>query len=356
VKKITNGFKLLYQDLKALNNLRLEKQLAFRDFLAYRSPPKEFLQSKIYEKLNRNEIEMAKLTLRSLNKIGIFFILQAPPVIGLIPIFVALLFPRYILTKHFWNKEQTEGFFQQDWEERYSASMKLFSDFLIYERKEFKDSSFKSMLELRKLLFGSNLEHHSPFPYNLPLFHEKYFLCLLLQANGIFTNTLAIFCLPSFYLKRCLNQHVYEIINDDLILLKEEKLKNEQQANNNNNNNNSSNNNNNNTTIPASSSWHRSQTEMEQMKLQRGIYPFKIPPDYILYNQLWKGNALIESIKQEIIEKGDTDYANDFNYGKARMKDDDKKDDGSSGISAKELLLFRIAWNSLLDRSGRFLV
>lgn len=93
MRSVTVGFKKLFVETLEVRKLRQE--------LNTRS-------------LTRREHELLRTNSESLRKVTAFFVLQLPPVIGLLPIAVALTYPKHILTHHFWSDDQQTQFLWED--------------------------------------------------------------------------------------------------------------------------------------------------------------------------------------------------------------------------------------------------
>jgi hypothetical protein len=318
-KKIAGGFKSLYHEGKAVYRLRNSKDLRFKDFLAYESHVTKFKNSEIYEKLSSKEIESVKSTIKSFKKIGVLFVMQIPPIIGYLPVFVALGFPRQLLTKHFWDPEQVRKFAEMDHEERYKASSELIS-YLGWN--DLNDTNLEDFLDRRKNRFISNLTQKAPFPYDLtPGFEKKYYLCLLLQITGILYNPKLIFFIPSSHLKQMLNSHVNEIMNDDVMIRKEEEEEKRK-----------------NDGVPGIANL-LSLEEIQHVNIVRGIFPSKADfnENARLHKTVWKENNFVQSLEKWIEEQEGEQKKVDFHFVEKKKE----------GVSFQEMFLFRLAWNTL---------
>jgi hypothetical protein len=107
LQTITAGFKHLYVESKEV--WRLSKL----------SP----------DMVTRRDRELIRTNKESVKKVAVFFVSQMPPVIGLLPIAVALTFPKHILSHHFWDDAQKEEFIQADRARQVQLSRQAIADF-----------------------------------------------------------------------------------------------------------------------------------------------------------------------------------------------------------------------------------
>jgi hypothetical protein len=76
-------------------------------------------------KLSRREELLIETNTQSLSYLLAFFLAQVPPVIGWLPVFVALQYPRQLLTSHFHTPEQIDAFLAAEYQERTQLSLEL---------------------------------------------------------------------------------------------------------------------------------------------------------------------------------------------------------------------------------------
>jgi hypothetical protein len=149
--------------------------------------------------LRRREQELIRRNMESVQKLVVYFFLQLPPIIGILPTIVYLRYPRQLLTRHFWSDEEAKAYMVEEYEERRVHARKL-ADLI-------KDHS--------------NLDismYHLPSHLNtLP----SHYIKTLAGANGIVSTQFILNWSPSFLLKMWLRTRAVEISNDDILLAKE---------------------------------------------------------------------------------------------------------------------------------------
>lgn len=327
VKKITNGFKVLYQDYKLIASWKEKHQLTWKEMRSYQLHPSAFQKSKFAAVFQRSEIEKIKETMHSLRKISGFFVVQLVPIIGYIPIGVAIIYPRHILTSHFWDNEQKEQFLLQCWQEKLTMSQNLYYQLLEFEDNTLTDETFTTSIAQRKSLFQNNLPKKSPFPYTIsPFFSQKYYLVMLLQSQGIFSAAppSLLFLLPRRYLKSKLQSHLHEIINDDYILQKQQiSIR----------------------TLLAAEEGGKE--EVQRLKFLRGFHPSQDDSHYFHY---WQQSETIKSIKDQLeLPLNSLDLKDQSSFPLNFAKPD--KTSSKDTITNEELFFFRIIWNSILSKS-----
>lgn len=75
--------------------------------------------------LTRRQQLALKKNFDDLGKLAIFAALQSIPVVGTVPMIVALTYPRLLLTSQFWSDEQKETFQLQEYDERCHYTLEL---------------------------------------------------------------------------------------------------------------------------------------------------------------------------------------------------------------------------------------
>jgi hypothetical protein len=285
-----NGFKILYYDVKKVSVMIKDNNLTWKSIQSYQEHPRIFQKSIVSQRFTYSEVQFIRLTIRSAKKVGFFFIIQLVPIIGYLPIAIALLFPKYILTEHFWTNEQKQLFFKQDWEMRHKHSFNLLQ--LWPKCDSFPTHSLSSSI-----------------------IDENHYLQLLLQTNGYFMNTPSwlVSVLPVSYKISLLNQRVYEIINDDY-LLRKEPIK---------------------------------EVDISKYKLWKALitrgFPMKTAyTSYAWLDHNWLKNQRIQEIEEKIVNDND-----DVSGGSPSPLDFEVSNSSSKPLSSKEQLLLQIAWNAL---------
>ena len=152
----------------------------------------------------RREQELIRNNEEAVSKVIIFGVLQAVPVIGYIPIFVALSYPRQILTSHFWSEEERDQFMREEHEEK-QESKKSLQRFVLDENECLVNpAKFPAFLSPNGTL---SLEA-------LPSEH----MSLLAITNGIFTSSIARKYSPDWLVRRWLKKRAIDIARDDKLL------------------------------------------------------------------------------------------------------------------------------------------
>jgi len=165
-KQITNGIKILYNEAKYV--YKLDKK-----------------------SLNRRQNNIVTTHYNDLKKVGAFVVVQTIPIIGWFPILFAMIYPKQILTSHFWNEEECNKFMKEDYEERLKHGQNL-SKYLINKRINIDRTTIDSL-------------HHEH------LFH-------LAGANKIFSNEIFLKIAPSIACQTWLKTRALEIRKDDELL------------------------------------------------------------------------------------------------------------------------------------------
>lgn len=165
-KQITNGISVLYNEAKFV--YKLDKK-----------------------SLNRRNSNLVVEHYNDLKKAGVFVVVQAIPIIGWFPLFFAMIFPKEILTKHFWSDVEYNRFIKEDYQERLSYGK-----------------------DLSKYISSNNINTEKTLIDTLPYEHSK----LLAGANQIFTNQIFLKIAPSIACQTWLKTRALEIRKDDELL------------------------------------------------------------------------------------------------------------------------------------------
>eukprot|EP01041_Mallomonas_annulata_P007993 gene7993-16357_t len=165
---------------------------------------------------NRQEKELIRRNLESVKKIALFLVAQAPPIIGLIPVFIALRYPRHLLTPHYWDEEETSRFLIEEMNQRKQGATlvkQYISQIMNMEIQQFKkkiqiDKDFVNVFAPHGPLFLDSLSHTH--------------IVALSRANALSSIDLLLSSLPSFILKNWLRKRALVISDDDKLLLTED--------------------------------------------------------------------------------------------------------------------------------------
>lgn len=167
----------------------------------------------------RAEHELIRTHTAALKKVGVVFVLQLVPIVGYVPIFAAVAYPKTILTAHFWSPEQRLTFLGLDYETRKASGQQLLSNMLIMRNGNSSPGSYSSVSSIgspslqlwSKLLQIDNL---------IDKLDRQHFS--LLTTNNVITEFPVIQNIaPIIHLKHWLNLRVLEIVEDDVKLVKE---------------------------------------------------------------------------------------------------------------------------------------
>ena len=190
-KSIPVGFGKLFKEAKhvALFQFRHSKSLILQDD----------------SKLSRKEINQTRSHTESIKRLLPILLFYVVPVIGNFPIFIALAYPKYMLTYHFWSDEQKELFLNEDFIERRNHALKLFNNNKsIYQNKQLSENmeylqSLKGRLSLKTL-------------------SSTHLRCLA-GSNGIFRTQLLLKASPKWILLSKLRKRARELIDEDKAIL-----------------------------------------------------------------------------------------------------------------------------------------
>ena len=150
--------------------------------------------------LSRQQEILLKKNSAALQKLFLFSVVQTVPVLGWLPIIIALTYPRLLLTDHFWSEDQKIEFMQQEHAERKHFGLEL--------RKHIGSLSHRIEPSIfHSVGIFSSLNKLSPE-------HTK----LLANANAIHGNDLSRLFTPSFLSRRMMNSTAAFIIKDDALL------------------------------------------------------------------------------------------------------------------------------------------
>lgn len=150
----------------------------------------------------RQELTLKKNT-EALSKLAVFAVLQTVPVAGWFPIVVALTYPRFLLTHHFWSEEQKTEFMREEYTERCIFTSQL-KDYITHQ-----SSSIRSPFTIGDKSFSS-LKNLSPQ-------HVHLLAC----ANAVHGNILFQTFTPTFYTRIKIQDMAAFILRDDILLLSE---------------------------------------------------------------------------------------------------------------------------------------
>eukprot|EP01031_Cornospumella_fuschlensis_P036960 gene36960-44838_t len=184
IRHIPKGIGRLYNDAKLMMSLRGQIK-----------PP-----------LTRKQREHIRITSASLRKAGLFILLQAPPIIGYLPVFIALCYPRQLLTHQFWTPAEHQQYLEEEFAERKEAA-EQFLESNTHVSIKIPASLSDWVAELGKPV---NITSVVSDPYAaLSRIHYLYSVPAL---HGI---------LPSSHLQTKLMAHSSQIISDDVDLHRE---------------------------------------------------------------------------------------------------------------------------------------
>ena len=155
--------------------------------------------------LSRRQEMVLKNNSEALGKLSAFAISQLIPVVSWLPIIVALSYPRYLLTSHFWSDEQKKKFRESEYAERRQYA-----------------------LQLRRLigLGQSPLSHHmSLFQTggelsSLAILSSDH-IKLLAGANATHESFVVHRFMPTFLTRLAMEDDAAFILKDDILLRKE---------------------------------------------------------------------------------------------------------------------------------------
>mmetsp|Transcript_12391 Transcript_12391/g.12010 ORF Transcript_12391/g.12010 Transcript_12391/m.12010 type:complete len:281 (-) Transcript_12391:108-950(-) len=181
VRSFPNAFKKLFLETKTVANLRYAKSLG--------------------RPLTRRECIMVKKNSESLGKVALFAVVQAIPIIGWLPMLVAIAYPRYLLTEHFWNDEQKELFMRQEYMERCKYALEL---------RDHIDSLSTITIQFSMFNLGGKFTSLG----SLSRRHIK----LLAGANAIHGSYMSHRFTPSFMTQWTMEKVASFILNDDRLL------------------------------------------------------------------------------------------------------------------------------------------
>lgn len=181
VQSFPSAFKSLFLETKNVLSLRNAKRLG--------------------RPLTRRECLLVKKNSESIGKVALFAIVQSIPIIGWLPMLVAIAYPRYLLTEHFWNEEQKELFMRQEYVERCIYALEL---------RDHIDSI--SPIAIQFSMF--NLSGKFTSLGSLSSKHIK----LLAGANAIHGSYLTHRFTPSFITQWAMEKVASFILDDDRLL------------------------------------------------------------------------------------------------------------------------------------------
>ncbi len=241
IKVIPYGFKRVYQEGKEVMQILHNSD------------------SKKRQHYTRRENELIRQHFASIRKLGLFFVVQLPPIIGYIPMFLALKYPRQILTYHFFdnNINLLQQFLREEFSDRNFYATELVC---YYPMNHFHcgnppiGGSFHGAVDNGKNYYGhQRSQEASERPQSLkplitlqdwhdtlnikrlpmdgiPRTQENYsvddlspreYLELLSKSNMICDSVLGATYSPSIFLRFWMAMRVKEIIQDDILLIQE---------------------------------------------------------------------------------------------------------------------------------------
>lgn len=156
-------------------------------------------------KLSRKEINQTRSHTESVKRLLPILLFYVVPIIGNFPIFIALIYPKHLLTYHFWSDEQKILFLHQEFNERRDHAFKLFNNNKnIYQNKQMHEN-VEYLLSLDDMLRLSNLTN-------------AHLRCLA-GSNGIFSNQFLLNTSPKWVLLFKLRKRAREILQEDKLIL-----------------------------------------------------------------------------------------------------------------------------------------
>jgi hypothetical protein len=144
--------------------------------------------------LSRRQEMVLKNNSEALGKLLVFAISQIVPVVSWVPVIVALSYPRYLLTSHFWSDEQKKKFRQSEYAERRQYALQLrnliglgqlpLSDHMTLFQTGGQLSSLSHLSSDHiKLLAGANATHES---FVVHRFMPTYLTRLAMEDDAAF--------------------------------------------------------------------------------------------------------------------------------------------------------------------------
>lgn len=149
--------------------------------------------------LSRRQELTLKKNSEALSKLFLFALTQTVPIAGWIPLIVAVTYPRYLLTTHFWSAEQKVAFMAEEYAERCLCSTEL--------RRQV---TLQATVPASFFYQGGKLSTLD----NLSAKHIE----LLAGANAVHGNILTQTFTPSFISRIMLKNVAAFIMKDDLLL------------------------------------------------------------------------------------------------------------------------------------------
>jgi hypothetical protein len=252
IKVIPYGFKRVYQEGKEVARILHQSDGAKRGGKHY----------------SRRENELVRQHFASIRKLGIFFLVQLPPIIGYIPMFLALKYPRQILTYHFYDNDppMLQRFLQEEFGDRNCYAVQLVCYYpkpsmgirsetsetssgkekteeqtgpssdtataqegvnTAYASTQTKSKSlvtlkdWHSLLNMKLLSSSSNNEENQRATASVDDLSRRDYLELLAKSNMIADSILGAVYSPSLFLRFWMSMRVKEIIQDDILLIQE---------------------------------------------------------------------------------------------------------------------------------------
>lgn len=221
VKHIPSGFRHVFNetnDCLALNSIRIRKvtvhyfhqakqiPIGFKNVYNETKDVVAFRRKRYAgASLSRREEMILKNNSEALGKLFAFAISQIIPVVSWLPVLVALAYPRYLLTSHFWSDEQKKTFRETEHAERHQYALQL------RELIGLGQSPLCDHLPLFQS--GGKLSSLA----NLPSNHIK----LLAGANATHESIVVHRLMPTFLTRLAMEDDAAFILKDDNLLRKE---------------------------------------------------------------------------------------------------------------------------------------
>lgn len=175
-------------------------------FKAFFLDAKEAFKVRNKPEKSRREVELIRTASESFVKVSLLGLLYLIPIVGNIPVIIALGYPRHLLTRHFWSAEQHKEFMLLDYQETKEARAQLLRLITNSENRHILPSEFHKFKNGETL----SLEMLSPLH-----------VVTLAQATGLIGNAKMQRILANFpsLVSHLLRKRSQEIAHDDILLL-----------------------------------------------------------------------------------------------------------------------------------------
>ena len=191
IGQIPTGFKRLFLETKDAVVLYTKKQ------------------TQSIKNLRRRDEELIRENFASVQKLIIYFFLQLPPIIGIVPTIVYLRYPRQLLTRHFWSDEEFKSYAVEEYKERRIHAEKL---------SHLLENIPKIDPKTDETIPSACVTYHLPLQLDkLSAEHIK----TLAGANGICSTQFMLNYTPTIVLRSWLKARAMEIALDDRLLANE---------------------------------------------------------------------------------------------------------------------------------------